>query len=159
MALPADAPVNVCAAALAIVDAAMPIATIPDSSNRCDIAVPLPSLRFDHCRLYMRTGDRSGRPALLRGHAAVQGKDGAGGEAAFVAGKKQDAVRDLLRRAEPAEQLPRRQRLARGGGIDAFLENFVEIGRVDRAWRDRVATDAVADVIDGDGARQRRHRP
>ena len=40
MALPADAPVNGCAAALAIVDAAMPIATIPDSSNRCGIAVP-----------------------------------------------------------------------------------------------------------------------
>src|SRR5262249_32662239 len=91
--------------------------------------------------------------ALLRRHAAIQGKDGAGGESAFVAGKKQDAGRDLLGRAEPAEQLPRRQRLTRGGGIDAFLENFVEIRRVDRAWRDRVATDAVADVIDGDGAR------
>src|SRR5262249_54784979 len=60
--------------------------------------------------------------ALLRGHAAVQGKDSPGGEAAFVAGKKQDAGRDLLRGAEPAEKLPRCQRALRvAAGSALFL--------------------------------------
>src|SRR5262249_51748131 len=85
-----------------------------------------------------------GRPrALLRGHAAVQREDRAGGEAAFVAGQKQDAGRDLLGRAETAEELPRRQRLARGGDIGALPQDVVEIRRVDRARRDCVAADAV----------------
>src|SRR5262249_1165257 len=45
---------------------------------------------------------------LLRGHAAVQGKDGAGGEATFVARQKEDSGRDLLGGAQPAEELARR---------------------------------------------------
>ena len=56
---------------------------------------------------------RRGR-LLLRGHAAVQGEDRVGSEPAFVAGKKQDAGRDFLGSAKPAEKLPRRKRLARG---------------------------------------------
>jgi hypothetical protein len=96
---------------------------------------------------------------LLRGHAAIQGKDRAGGEAAFVAGKKQDAGRDLLGRADTAEELPRRQRLARSVGVGALLQDLDEIRRVNRSRRDRVAADPVAHVIDGDGARQRGHRP
>src|SRR5262249_5153982 len=78
------------------------------------------------CRT-LRGGDQSSRPALLRGHAAVQREKGAGGEAAFVAGEEQDAGSDLLGRAEPAEKLARRQRFARGGGIGAPFENVVEI--------------------------------
>src|SRR5947209_13108512 len=95
--------------------------------------------------------------SLLRGHAAVQGENRAGGKTAFVAGEKQDAGGDLLGCAEPPEQLPRRQRLARGLGIGALLQDLVEIRRVDRSRRDRVAADAVADVIDRHRARQRRH--
>src|SRR6516162_907562 len=48
-------------------------------------------------------------------------------------------------------------RVAPGSGL--FLRMYVvEIRRVDGPGRDRVATDAVADVIDGNGPRQRRHR-
>src|SRR5438445_13040575 len=89
--------------------------------------------------------------ALLRGHAAVQRKDRTGGEAAFVAGEKQDAGRDLLRGAETTEELARRERLARGAWIGALPEDVVEIRCVDGSGRDRVAADAVADVIDGNG--------
>ena len=89
---------------------------------------------------------RRGR-LLLRGHAAVQGENRVGSEPAFVAGKKQDAGRDLLGRAR---KLPRRKRLARGTGIGALLQDFVEIRRVDGSRRDRVAADAVADA-DNDG--------
>ena len=92
---------------------------------------------------------RRGR-LLLRGHAAVQGENRVGSEPAFVAGKKQDAGRDFLGRAKPAEKLPRRKRLARGTGIGALLQDFVEIRRVDGSRRDRVAADAVADA-DNDG--------
>src|SRR6266496_6603607 len=95
----------------------------------------------------------------LRGHAAVQREDRAGGEPALLAGEKQDAGRDLLRGAESSEQLPRRERLAHGIRIGALAENLVEIRRVDGARRHRVAADTVADVVDGDGAGQRRHRP
>src|SRR5262249_57530739 len=68
--------------------------------------------------------------ALLRGHAAIQREDRAGGEPAFVAGEKQDTGRDLLGRAETAEHLPRRQRLARSRGIGALPQDVVEIRRV-----------------------------
>src|SRR5215471_13826881 len=61
-----------------------------------------------------RQGQGLSRPrVLLRGHAAVQREDCAGGKAAFVAGEKQDAGRDLLGGAETAEELARRQRLLR----------------------------------------------
>src|SRR5207253_8646817 len=58
--------------------------------------------------------------SLLRGHAAVQSENRASGKTAFVAGEKQDAGGDLLGCAEPPEQLPRRQCLARGLGIGAL---------------------------------------
>src|SRR5262245_58448088 len=38
------------------------------------------------------------------------------------------------------------------------LEDVVEIRRIDRSRRDRIATDALADVVDGDRSRQRGHR-
>jgi hypothetical protein len=40
----------------------------------------------------------------LRGHAAVEGEDGAGGEAAFVAREKQNARGHFFRRAHAADQ-------------------------------------------------------
>src|SRR5438132_14334863 len=72
---------------------------------------------------------------LLRGHAAVQREDGAGGEPALVAGEKQDAGRDLFRGAQASEQLPRRERLAHRIRIGAVVEDLVEIRCVDRARR------------------------
>ena len=46
---------------------------------------------------------------------------------------------------------------AQGARIGALFEHFVEIGRVDGPRRNRVAADAVTDVVDGHGARERGH--
>src|SRR5260370_22586073 len=81
---------------------------------------------------------------LLRAHAAVQREDRAGGEAAFVAGEKQDAGRDLLGCAETAEELARRERLARGAAIAALPQNVVEMLRVLGSERDPAAACGVA---------------
>jgi len=56
---------------------------------------------------------------LLRGRAAVEREDAAGGEPALVAGKKQDAGGELCERAETAEQ--RRKRLALADGSAPLL--------------------------------------
>src|SRR5439155_20704690 len=87
---------------------------------------------------------------LLRGHAAVERENRAGREPALLAREKQDAGRDFLRGSQAAHELPRRERLFGRVGIGAVAENLVEIRRVDRAGRHRVAADAVADVAGGD---------
>src|SRR5436189_4141869 len=81
--------------------------------------------------------------ALLRGHAAVDGEDRAGGEPAFVAREKQDAGGDLFRSAQASQQLARGERVAHRVRIGALPEDLGEIGRVDRARRHGIATDPV----------------
>src|SRR5260370_10048407 len=89
--------------------------------------------------------------SLLRSHAAVEGQDRAGGEPALVAGEEQDAGRDLFRSSQPSQQLTRRERLAHRVRIGGLAADLGEIRRVRCAAPDRLAADAVADVVDGDG--------
>src|SRR5262245_3697760 len=82
---------------------------------------------------------RRGRP-LLRGHPSKVGIVSVANRLSSLA-RKQDAGRDFLGRAKPAEKLPRHKRLARGTEMGALLQDFAEIGRVDGSRRDRVAAD------------------
>ena len=91
-------------------------------------------------------------------HAAIDAERLPGRELRLVAGEVDDHRRDLLGLREPAHRLAVDERLARRDRIGVGVDAPGERRRVDRPRAERVAADALLDVVGGDALGQADHR-